>query len=96
VPSARGLRICGAYYDYIKDFLGKKGYRRLICRIAPDNAASIHAHARAGFERCGLLWKLVTPRHAFYYADASALVWLRTVIPAGYFKRRGFLRAYNT
>lgn len=92
VSRARGLGICGASYGYSKGLLLTGGYRRLICRIAPRNAASIQAHARVGFERCGVLWKMVAPGHVIYYADESTRARLPGIVMADYFTPRGFLK----
>lgn len=95
IQHARGLRVCAAYYTFLKKFLAGRGYGRLICRITPHNTASIRAHARVGFKRCGLLWKVVTPGHAFYHANAEMQAWLPEVAAARYFDHHGWLKKHE-
>jgi len=95
VERARGLGICAAYYAHIQTLLWKQGYRRLICRISPWNSQSLRAHTRVGFQRRGLLWRLITAGHETYYADGAMRAWLPPVISADYFSRSGFLRKYD-
>lgn len=79
VPKARGLRVCAGYYHFIASSLEERGYRRLICRIAPGNRPSIRGHVCVGFQPCGTLWKVVAARHAFYFADRPMRSWLQTI-----------------
>lgn len=95
VESARGLRICAAYYRHITDFLRQQGYRRLICRIAPGNTASIHAHTRVGFEPTGLLWKVAFAGRTFYWANREMRARLEPWISRAYFDHRGLLLKHD-
>jgi hypothetical protein len=91
VSRARGLSICSAYYNYVKAYLLAQGYRRLVCRVDPTNAPSLRAHLRAGFCKRGLLWKVVMPTRAIYYADRPLRAWFKDVGTGDLFSRRGIL-----
>ena len=62
VASYRGLRICPAYYAWLKDALASSGtalgglpyeVRRVISWVEAGNGASIRVHERSGFHRIG-------------------------------------------
>lgn len=91
VEGARGTGVCSAYYRHIKQWLQQLNYSRLVCRIAPGNAPSIRAHARAGFRSCGRLWTFRTPGHELFYADARLRAWLPTIVSGRSFSPRGVL-----
>ncbi|MBS1824090.1 MAG: GNAT family N-acetyltransferase [Acidobacteria bacterium] len=96
VEKARGRRLCGAYYTWLKRLLQEEGCKRLICRIGAGNRGSIRAHTRAGFEPCGDLWKFVLARHCTYRADRRLREWLGNLCPAEYFSSSGLLLRHNS
>lgn len=91
VAHARGLRICSAYYSHIQAWLCTQGYDRLICRIAAGNTPSVHAHARAGFQQVGRLWKVVLAGCPVYWVDFPVRQALPSLCSAGYFSSWGVL-----
>jgi len=56
VPAYRGLRICPAYYSFLKRELRAMGYGRVLAWVEAGNRASIRAHTRAGFQPVGTIW----------------------------------------
>lgn len=96
VEKARGRHLCAAYYTWLKCRLREEGCERLICRIGASNTPSIRAHARAGFQPCGDLWKFVLARHCTYRADHRLRQWLASVCPAEYFSGSGLLLRHHS
>ena len=92
IPRARGLRICSGYYHFVASSIAERGYRRLICRIAPGNRPSVRGHLCAGFQPCGTLWKVVAVRRAYYLADGRMRSWLQTISPRGDLGKASLLR----
>jgi hypothetical protein len=91
VQRARGLRICHAYYSFIRRWLYTQGYERLVCRITTGNTPSIHAHARAGFRPKGQLWRISLAGHHYYWVDHTMRDWLPSLCAPEYFNSQGFL-----
>ena len=56
VPACRGLRICPAYYSFLKRELRALGFGRVLAWVEAGNRASIRAHMRAGFQPVGTIW----------------------------------------
>lgn len=95
VDHARGRRICGAYYSWLKHELPQQGYQRLICRIDAGNEPSIRAHVRVGFEVRGDLWKMVLGGRRTYRANAELRAWLANLCPPDYFSSTGMLLRHD-
>jgi hypothetical protein len=85
----RGLRICTAYYRFLKQLLLSEGYTRLVCRITPGNRASLRAHSRAGFRHVGTVSKLVIGPYRYYFADAPVRKWLQRLTPDDHIGKLG-------
>jgi hypothetical protein len=94
VASARGRRICPFYYSFIRRHLSGQGCSSLVCRIGCGNAASIRAHARAGFQPVGHLWQLVLPGCSLFSADTGVLDWLKRSSPSHPFNRLGLMARF--
>jgi|GEM_PF-2551939 len=74
-PSARGRRICSTYYALLKRILRNRGYRRVVCRVAPSNPASMRAHLRANFHAVGDLFNVTVARIPHYWASQALVEW---------------------
>jgi RimJ/RimL family protein N-acetyltransferase len=55
-PAFRRFGLARGYYAFVRPFLSRLGYRRLICHVRHDNLASLRLHQSVGFRNVGVIW----------------------------------------
>ncbi|MGD0014478.1 MAG: hypothetical protein ABSD56_08655 [Bryobacteraceae bacterium] len=76
VANCRGLKICPAYYGWIREELRRQGYRQMLAVTLASNRRSLRAHEKAGFHRLGGFLEFQVGHRFHYYVPA----WLRRLV----------------
>jgi L-amino acid N-acyltransferase YncA len=71
-PGFRGNGICRAYYIFLKEWLSRLGFRRVICWVRSDNEASIRTHYNSGFSSAGTIWQLDVAGRSVFFLNRRA------------------------
>jgi hypothetical protein len=81
-PSYRGLRICPAYYGWLKNALQfqegidagfPRGVRRIVSWVESKHAASIRSHEHAGLHRAGIIWHIQFLFRSYFFKTGATL-----------------------
>ena len=66
VEAWRGRGIMPAYYLYVRPFLKRLGYSRLLCWVSASNRPSLKSHRNAGFHSLGNIWEIILARRQIH------------------------------